>query len=594
MSSNKKFYQGTVLDKELRALYEEGGKLPDMSRLEHKRHRRTVRVLFGLVIFFGVFAAASWAGFLLFGSQSEGGEVKLELRGPETVVSGLPQTITLNFENRDREPLAFGTLRLRVPDNLIIENIEPTPDDEKRLEWNFGTLAPKSSGAVTMTVIPFGVVDDKLEIQALFSFKPANFNAEFQTSQTHIFNIKSTAVETTLEGPQVATAGQELAFVVQVRNVTDKDLEALELSIDNPGTLAIEKQEPETSPPGVWEVTKLAPGEEREVKFTAIPLSVAQGAQTITFRVDSKRGDELYPLNELKRTIDVKNTELQVDLIVNDTPHLKWIRLGEELKIAVKLENRAKDPLSEITTKVKVAGELVDWTAVQTTAGVVLNDNTIHFPKEEKATLPAGNALEFMFQAPIRSEGTQSFSPFIDISAEVQFGQTVVRTPLLRLVVVSDLKLFSEARYFSPDGTPLGRGPLPPRVGEETEFIVRFRLTNTFHDLSNIVATASLPPNVSWKEVKEVQGGRLTFDETKREVRFEIARLPVTTPELTAQFKVGATPQENDRGGLVLLLNVARVEALDTISQVTFSTDTPPLSSSLEADPQGRGKGVVE
>ncbi len=594
MSSDKKFYQGSVLDKELRALYEEGGKLPDMSRLQHKRHRRIIRILAALVVFFGVLAATSWAGFLIFGPQNSGGDVKLNFSGPEKVISGVPQEITLNYENRDREPLAFGLLRLRLPDNLVIAEINPTPDDAKRLEWNFGTLPAKASGKINFTVIPFGIQDDKLEMQALISFKPANFNAEFQTFKNYTLTIASTGLEATLTGPAEATPGEELSFVAKLRNVTDQDLENLEVSLENPGSLSLEKPDPETYEDGLWKIGKLASGEEQEFKFTALILSSAEGTQTLTFKAELNRDGELYPLGQTTHNLQIKNNALGVELLVNDTPHLKWVRLGDELKIAAKLNNRGEDKLEKVTAKIAATGELLNWNSVQVTAGNLTEDKSVLFPKEDTASLNPGEMLDFAFQVPVRSDSITSLSPFIDIAAEVQFGETVVRTPPLRLVVVSDLKFFTDARYFGPDGTPVGSGPLPMRVGEETEFLLRFKLTNSFHDLSNVIATANLPQGVVWKGVNEVQGGRLTYDETKREVRFEVNRMPVTTLELNAQFKVGVTPQETDRGKLMLLLNVARVEALDTISQTVFSTDTPAVSTALDADSQARGKGIVE
>ncbi|MBI4135549.1 hypothetical protein HY477_02335 [Candidatus Uhrbacteria bacterium] len=594
MSSDKKFHQGSALDKELRALYEEGGKLPDMSRLQHKRHRRIIRLLVALVVFFGVLAATSWAGFLIFGPQNAGGDVKLSFNGPEKVISGVPQEITLNYENRDREPLAFGLLRLRLPDNLVIAEINPAPDDTKRLEWNFGTLPAKSSGKITFIAIPFGIQDDKLEMQALISFKPANFNAEFQTFKNYTLTIADTGIEATLTGPAETTPGEELDFVAKLRNVTDQDLENLEVSLENPGSLSIEKPNPETYAEGLWKIGKLAAGEEQEFKFTALILSSAEGNQPLTFKVELNRDEKLYPLGQVTRNLTIKNNALGVDLLVNDTPHLKWARLGDELKITTKLNNRGENKLENITVKITATGELLNWNSAQVTEGNLAEDNSALFPKEGVVSLNPGQTLDYSFQVPVRSDSVSSLSPFIDIAAEVRVNDTVVRTPPLRLVVVSDLKLFTDARYFSPAGTPVGAGPLPMRVSEETEFLLRFRLTNIFHDLSNVVVTANLPQGVIWKGVIEVQGGRLTFDEAKREVRFEVNRMPVTTPELNAQFKVGVIPQETDRGKLMLLLNVARVEALDTISQTVFSTDTPAVSTALDADPQARGKGIVE
>jgi hypothetical protein len=104
-----RFYRGRVLERQLRTLYEEKGKLPDMTRFEHDYHRRTTRVLFGIITFLFVLVAASWAGFLLFSKGGEADtEVALTFDGPQVVVSGTPQAITLRYKNRDRNPVGLS------------------------------------------------------------------------------------------------------------------------------------------------------------------------------------------------------------------------------------------------------------------------------------------------------------------------------------------------------------------------------------------------------------------------------------------------------------------------------------------------------
>ena len=90
------------------------------------------------------------------------------------------------------------------------------------------------------------------------------------------------------------------------------------------------------------------------------------------------------------------------------------------------------------------------------------------------------------------------------------------------------------------------------------------------------------------------QSGKITSNEKTKEVSWEIARMPVTTSMVSAAFKIGVTPDPSHLGQLIGLLGITRAEAFDTISQIQFSTDAPSVSSNLDGDPSGGGKGVVQ
>lgn len=595
MTLKHRFYKGRALDQELRSIYEERGKLPDMSRLEHEYHRRTTRILIGLVSFFALLTAASWTGLFLFGpTRGGGGEVEMKVTGPEAVVSGTPQEIVIHYKNRDRHPLAFGALRLRLPESVVVKEATPAPTEQGRLEWNFGTLPAKVSGEIRLLVIPYGVIDQTLEIQPIFSYKPANFNAEFQTLATHIFTIRASAISIAIEGPAETTPGQEIALTAKFKNESDETFEKLQASLTLPPTFTLAETEPK-SENSRWDLGTLAPNGEQSVTFKGSFLSAAQGPQEMTLQIGvASQGDTLYPLAAQTHTVEVKGAHIQIELLINESPDQQWVRLGQVLRLKTKLTNRTDKPIEGLRVQIPVNGTLVNWAETKAEDGSTTNAQLLTFPESGTFAIEPQKQKDLFATLAVAPSGAQTASPFIELHAEVIQGDTILRSPSLKLIVVSDLALTTEARYFGADGSLLGAGPLPPKVGEETRFTIRLRLKNTFHDLSSIVATAMLPPEVRWTGATRVSAGKLTFNDQTREVRFEIPRMTIATGDLTAQFEVGATPQESDRGQLLLLLGVSRVEALDTIAQVTFSADAPSVSSLLESDPSGRGKGVVQ
>ena len=299
------FYKGRALDQELRFIYQDKkGKLPDMSHLEHEYHRRTTRLLFGIILFLATVITASWLGFFFFGTQGKGGgEITLSLDGPQEVVSGVPQEVIITYKNSDRKPLAFGALRLRLPDNILLKEASPKPENG-RLEWNFGTIPARSSGELRLRLIPYGFVDDTLELQSIFSYKPADFNAEFKTSKTHTFTIRAHGVHILLSGPASTVPGEELEIRGEIKNETDETFDNVQATLTPPSTFILDDTDPKVDK-GVWALQTLLPGEKKEIKFKGTFLSSAQGAQDLVIEVSKTEGTaRLYPLGKEQQTIN--------------------------------------------------------------------------------------------------------------------------------------------------------------------------------------------------------------------------------------------------------------------------------------------------
>lgn len=590
-----KFYKGKALDQELRSIYEDRGKLPDMTRLEHEYHRRTTRILLGLVLFFGILTVASWGGFFLYGPKSGGGkEIALTFFAPEAVVSGVPQTVTLRYQNTDRNPLAIATVTLRPSQNLIIKTTAPQTAEKGYLRWNLGTLEAKETGEITLSVIPYGTVDEHLELQAVFSYKPANFNAEFQTSASHEFIVRAEGIAVTLKGPDNTSPGRKVELVATIENKTDAPIQKVRATLTAPGGFIIQKTTP-VNDIVKWDIGTLNPGQTQELTLQGTFVTSATGNQKITLVIEEEADANTFPLAKSTLEIQVEGSDLGVELLLNNTPGLTWIRLGQSLQYLLKVTNNSSQAMKDIKATLSINSKLVDFKSVQAENGTITpQESQISFPKEGIFTLAPKETKEFLVKALTINTAQPSSSPYIEVNAQVSVGASTFTGIPVKVIVVSDLALTTEGRYFGSDGKPIGSGPLPPQVGQETIYEVHFRLRNTFHDLSAITVTTTLPPGVRFLGDASQQAGKIISSEATKEVSWKIARMPVTAPELSATFKIAVTPDTNHLGQLMGLLGITRVEAFDTISQIQFSTDAPSVSSNLDADPSGRGKGVVQ
>ncbi len=587
MSRKHIFYRGGALDHELRSLYEEKGKLPDMTRLEHEYHRRTTRILIGCVLFFALLTAASWAGFFLFGLQGRG-EVKVTLTfdAPIASVSGVPQTIRLHYKNQDRDPLGAASIILRPPQGLAITATDPISTDTKPLRWDLGTLAGGTDGVITITAIPYGPVDSTIPLQAMLTYKPANFNAEFQTVAEDTLEIRASGISAALTGlPEKITPGQDVTLTLTYENKTDETFTDIAAVPEFPPGFAMIEN------PASFPIVKLAPGERGTLTYKGSFTSATTGSQTLKIHMIKNGTGEPLLLADAVAITELQTGALSADLSysINNNKELRTARFSDQIVFTLTITNNSADPLKNVSADVAISSPLVNAGSAGADAS-----GMIHLPKDGTISIePNGHAQETI-TVPVVASAPSATPAVIEGAATVHAGDAQITTNKLSISVTSDLNVAASARYFGADQKPVGTGPLPPKVGQRTSFEMRWRLSNSFHDLSSIAVITILPQGVSWTDKKRAESGTIAFNPVTREVRWQIPRMPVSTPELNAAFEVSITPTAEQRGNLLLLLGVTRVEAQDTIVQAPFSTDAPSVSSSLDSDPFARGKGVVQ
>jgi hypothetical protein len=148
----------------------------------------------------------------------------------------------------------------------------------------------------------------------------------------------------------------------------------------------------------------------------------------------------------------------------------------------------------------------------------------------------------------------------------------------------SDLRLQEQIRYFNDDNFPVGSGPLPPQVGEKTQFKVYWTLSNNIHELSEARVTLALPAYVSWDGDHRTNVGNLYYDDLSRQVVWEIGRLPLSVYRVDAEFSIGLVPTAGDQGKILVLSPGSLASAMDTETKAVINHKSSPKTTKLEDD----------
>jgi hypothetical protein len=242
-----------------------------------------------------------------------------------------------------------------------------------------------------------------------------------------------------------------------------------------------------------------------------------------------------------------------------------------------------------------------------------LDGRTITWTKKEVpalATVAGGATKDILLRVPVKSgpsitvQGDRNF--VITTTARVTVGSIAdvneknieTQATPLATKVTTKLNVESEGRYYSDEQIPVGSGPIPPAVGQGTTYRLSWTLTNPTNEVSQVVATATLPSNVTWLEKQTVTAGTaVAYDATTREVSWRINRVPPGTgslfASLVATFDVSVTPVATDVGQLLILLNQTVVTARDAFTEQDLRVEKAIVTSDLQGDVAAQGKGFV-
>lgn len=591
----------------LKEIYEGNGDEGDITKLE-RAHRRPAGIIIGLLVFFAVLALAAWAGFFIFKpyGRFEGRGVSLDIRGPDAPKAGETVEYAFTYKNTERVPLASFEMRLVIPDGFHILEL-PVPPTNDPYTWTLGSISSGHDDRIRVRGYFIGPGDGETAFQAIATYRPSNFNADFQAITTKKIILSGTVLEITTSGPTEAAPGEEVTYSYKLKNTGTEKLN-FEARLAAPAHFLYRVAEPKPSGDvgKRWKFLPLDPGAETELKLTGSFASDVPGPARVAVSFGMMRDDEFLAHREDGFETNVLTSALTVSLVVNGSHENGSADFGDTLHISLAYKNPGSASVGDVVLSLSGVSDpvgLIDWAG---SAMGVVGKRALTVLSWTKREVPALSAIApgaegtVDLSLPITSTVSGSGLDEIRLSGSAlvgtvggrRAGREVQTTPLI-ITLNSDAAFGAEARYFDTDGAPLGSGPLPPTVGRATNLRVVLTLRNTRHDLENVRVRTTLPSRVVWTSRTETETGRMAWDPASRAVTWNIDRVSRDRTVLTASFEVQVTPEFSDFGKFMTLTNETTFEARDVKTGTTVSSRVEPLTTDMQFDPGAIGKGIV-
>ena len=519
----------------------------------------------GCLLFLFILFLASAAGFYYFSSrQPVQVENSLELRvvNPSEIVSGDQATYVIKYKNLDDVALQKMELSVKWPNGFYYDESSAQARDESATIWDLPDLAIGQEASLEIKGQLVGNVDEVLKASFVMQYQPANFNSDFNSKIEVETKIKESKISLSIEGVEKTMVGTEQEFKIKYKNLTQEDLPSL-LDILYPDDFTVTSVYPQKD--GDYWSMDLKPEEEKVITIKGSFDADSQLKQLLVVEIGNQVNDQFRRLARAEKNIEVINPNFSVKLQINNKPENQTVNWGDTLNYQLELTNNSESDLSDVKISGLLDGQVLDWDSIEIADDNAQRDNnTIVWDKEknpELALWPKGLTKTFSWKVKVVAKPIpeRMLDNVIKINIEGLDNWEQVQ-PAIILTVGENIK-FNTGIYWELNGTRVGSGVIPPKVGASTEYLVIWSLVETMGSFNSIKAETDLPPGVEFVAETDAQAGEFSFDADTRRLTWSIADMKNVILPTVASFMIKIEPKLVDQGKAVTLLNPITVTA---------------------------------
>ena len=621
------------IETNLKKIYtsQEGNASNNMYRLDIKKSSWIKRFLAIEIIIFVILVGFIFS-FYLFknGHASAKASMAVKIDAPHEYASGDIATITIQYQNKENFSLNDAELAIKYPQSFEFLASDPVPLNEFKDIWQLGNISKGQSGIIQIKGKVMGSVGDLIAFKTTFTYQPENFNSNFkQEFNSEIGTIASSIAVISVEGPSQVIPDQNVTYTIQYENTSDEDLNNVLINakfpqnfvfveskpiftkneIFNQKKLLLTNKESGISVKKSWLLDRLSQGEKGVIEITGKYINSDNEKSTLIFQIGVIDAVEYNIYQEQKHNFEILNHGLSVSMSVNGLKEENSVNFSNTLNYSITIKNIGAKTLYDVFLTSQIDSQVVDWeTLIDKNNGERVGQKILWRPSStpslailkplDEKTIDFSLQIKGISKIDLKKDNLKTTAHAeATITAIGDFNTNVlVKTDPLVSDINTELEMKVEGRYFDDDNIAVGQGPLPPVVGEKTTFRIYWYLSNNLNEVSNVVFKTVLLPDSKWEDKFLSTVGALVYNPSDNSVVWKIPKISPNNnfEELNAWFDVSITPKADQAGKLILIVADSSLTAKDNVTNSAISLVGRGVTTNLEDDPIGGGRGLVE
>ena len=542
--------------------------------------------------------------------------ITLNVTGADQVTSGKKAIWRVSYRNDNKIKLENVEIIFEFPDGSQPVAGQLSQAGIRRETRKIENLEPGDSGETEFFALPFGPKDSTITGHVALEYRPADSSARFSKNIEYQSQITGTLLGVQVEIPQNLQSGQEAEVKIHITSSAESAFRGLSLGVDMPEAFKYISANPAPLVGNsIWQLGDLAPGAERIISIKGM-IGKTPTAETFHTKVGlyNRVKDTWAVFNSASETFSVASTFLSVNLVTTRGEIASGVTVaGNTIEVRLDWRNNMSVAIHNVSIEGMIDSDLFDFRTAKSKEGEYSDDikgfRWVPGRISELSAVDPGTGGSYTFSIALKDPIPQK--TLADKNFVVRFrgkisstetpqgfeGVDISGSDTLDLKLASRPKFSQRGYYF--DSRVKNTGPLPPRVGQETTYLIVWSLTNTLNDVKNVVVKATLPSYIDWKNIIIPSDPSLTFKSTTGELTWSPDSITVGTgyiqPPREVAFQVGLTPSLPQVRTTPQLVSEAVMTGEDTFTGTQFSLTSFAIDSTLRDDPEvARTGGTVK
>ncbi len=505
--------------------------------------------------------------------------------GSGRVRSGEKMILNIEYTNRSKFILHDTILALRLPPGFILLDTPP------KTVFQIGKVAPGSTQEIKIAGQLWSNMKTDEKIVGSLTYRAEDNKETEQKISAMILNLPESVLSLSAEIPVSSFARANLPLQLTLQNTGIEKINNILLSHNWSGKIILNEDAKNLS---------LEAGASKTISGS---LKTPDKNGAVPLRIFAQVNINNHPLAQAEVNQDIQIVSPQIFSKI-EIPDTAFATPGDTLTAKITIKNNNAFAIQNAKIRlVSTLGVLnIPGTAQENKLKIEGNDLILNSQNRTLlANLEAGQSDEFTIRLKLRShfslaQGVKNFKiePIVEAQLanlpDQKFSKTGVSATL---PLTAEVSFSTVPVYYTADGEQMGRGPLPPQVGETTKYYIFINFANTLNNITNISMRAVLPAGIEMGQRRNVTVGQLmTYNPSDRAISWNYTELPAWS-QTGLYFDVAVTPTADQIGQNITLLKDIQFSATDKITGKKFNFSVPTLNNVLKVNDPGFTKGSL-